>query len=343
MRVIKGWSLKKKLMLMIAMSIVSISSLAQNADSEKDYWIDKYLSVSYPLRQVEINSKFGERIDPITGTLRMHSGIDLKARYEEVYSLFDGVVKATGHGGGNGKYITLQYGNYVVTYCHLSYIAVRKGDLVLAGDIIGYTGSTGRSTGPHLHISCKKNGIPVNPEFLLSMVRETQNMAYESLKQIDAQEDVGTLITSRKDFLNTFADNAIMEQKKYGIPASVTLAQMALESGWGQSNLARNAHNYFGVRATDQWIRNGNPYYMLVENGRARPYCMYDSPQASIEAHSKLLLGKRYWRCWAYGEKDYHAWLVNIKKAGYATAPNYVQRCENIIRRNKLYLYDYQS
>lgn len=332
-----------KYLILFLFCFVTIFSNAQSAETEKSYWMDKYLSVSLPLRNIKVNSYFGMRRDPINGRYKMHSGVDLEAHYEEVYAMFDGIVWAAGHDGANGNYIVLKHGNYTVTYCHLSYIAVRRRDIVMAGDVVGVSGNTGHSTGPHLHVSCKRNGVPVDPLLLVDYVKETQQIAYASLKDINTIEDDDIDIKTRQDFFDAFADNAIMEQKKYGIPASVTLAQMALESGWGKSNLAKNARNFFGIRATDDWLKSGKPYYLLMENGLARPYCMYDSPQESIEAHSRVLMGKQYWRCWAYGDKDWHAWLVNIKKAGYATASNYVQRCENIIRRNKLYLYDYQG
>lgn len=332
----------KSLRSLVIILFVFVNSFAsaQSFSDERDFWIDKYLSVSYPLSSISVTSPYGMRYHPVLRREKFHSGVDLKANYQDTYAMFDGTVKAAGADSANGRYVVLRCGRFTITYCHLSQIAVRRGQLVMAGDVVGVTGSSGLSTGPHLHLTCKKDGRPIDPEVLFAFVRETQEMSCEYLRQIGGDFDIPEIIRSRKDFFNTYARQAIREQLKYGIPASVTLAQMALESGWGKSNLARNANNYFGIRATQQWIRNGNPYYLLMEQGGAKPYCMYDSPSESIEAHSRVLMGDKYRRCRLYDDRDYHGWLVNIKRAGYAAAPDYVSKCERIIRQNRLYLYD---
>lgn len=332
---------RKETYLLIALLFVIIFCEAQNLYNSKDYWIDKYLSVSYPLKSIQVTSQYGMRIHPITRVNKMHSGIDLKANYEETYAMFDGVVKSVGQDNSNGKYVILKCGNYTLTYCHLSRIEVKKHQVLLAGDIIGLTGSTGMSTGAHLHLSCKKQGKTIDPLIVFDYVAETRKIATDAINALSSV-NIAAVIKSRKDFLSAFANNAIREQKKYGIPSSVTLSQMALESGWGQSNLAKKANNYFGIRATDKWIKSGKPYYLVMERGRAMPYCMFNSPQESIEEHSKILMSDRYWKCRLYDERDFHSWLVNIQRAGYAAANNYVQLCEKIIHQNKLYLLDYQ-
>lgn len=332
----------KSLRSLVIILFVFVNSFAsaQSFSDERDFWIDKYLSVSYPLSSISVTSPYGMRYHPVLRREKFHSGVDLKANYQDTYAMFDGTVKAAGADSANGRYVVLRCGRFTITYCHLLQIAVRRGQLVMAGDVVGVTGSSGLSTGPHLHLTCKKDGRPIDPEVLFAFVRETQEMSCEYLRQIGGDFDIPEIIRSRKDFFNTYARQAIREQLKYGIPASVTLAQMALESGWGKSNLARNANNYFGIRATQQWIHNGNPYYLLMEQGGAKPYCMYDSPSESIEAHSRVLMGDKYRRCRLYDDRDYHGWLVNIKRAGYAAAPDYVSKCERIIRQNRLYLYD---
>ena len=67
-----------------------------------------------------------------------------------------------------GNYVTLRHGNYHVSYCHLSSIIVRKGESVFPGIIVGVTGNTGRSTGSHLHLTCKKDGKSINPAILFT-------------------------------------------------------------------------------------------------------------------------------------------------------------------------------
>lgn len=325
---------------------VTIYSSAKEPLSERDFWVDKYLSVSYPLKTMQEGSPYGMRRDPFTGKGRMHSGVDLHAKYEDVYSMFDGYVQAVGSDARSGIYVILRHGNYTVSYCHLSQVNVRVHDIVFAGDVVAVSGSTGRSTGPHLHVTCKKNGKVINPDILFAIVDETRKIARESLALLrddeEGYDDPDVIIKDRKDFLNAFSGYAIREQQRYGIPASVTLSQMALESGWGKSTLAKNARNFFGVRASAKWIKEGKPYYLIMENGRAMPYCMYNSAEESIEDHSRILMGKRYSRCWAFGDKDYHGWLVNIQQAGYAGTRYYALYCERLIRQNQLYLYDYK-
>ena len=111
---------------------------------------------------------------PFTGKHKQHKGLDLRARYEEVLSMFDGYVKGVGYDSGSGKYITMQYGDYTVSYCHLSEIWVSDNQKVYAGDPIGISGTTGRSTGPHLHITCRLRGRLEDPYDLLLYIKETR-------------------------------------------------------------------------------------------------------------------------------------------------------------------------
>ena len=117
-----------------------------------------------------ITSVFGFRLSPWTGTQRKHSGIDISAHFgTPVRATGDGVVVFRGRDGGYGNTIVLDHGHgYLSKYAHLSRFQVRYGEYVRRGDIIGAVGSTGLSTGPHLHYEVKLNGEPVNPKrFLL--------------------------------------------------------------------------------------------------------------------------------------------------------------------------------
>ena len=188
--------------------------MAQGKKDMKDYWIDKYLSVSFPLESIRINSTFGSRVDPFTGKHKQHKGLDLRARYEEVLSMFDGYVKGVGYDSGSGKYITMQYGDYTVSYCHLSEIWVSDNQKVYAGDPIGISGTTGRSTGPHLHITCRLRGRLEDPYDLLLYIKETREKAIKALK-IDEDK-----VLTPDDFIKHYAQAAMRQQRKYGIPAS---------------------------------------------------------------------------------------------------------------------------
>ena len=140
-------------------------------DSKQKQWISSYPSITYPLKSIKVTSPYGYRRDPFTGKLSWHNGLDLRAKNEPAYAMMDGIVEKVGYDNRSGNYVTLRHGNYHVSYCHLSSIIVRKGESVFPGIIVGVTGNTGRSTGCHLHLTCKKDGKSVNPISLIKLMR----------------------------------------------------------------------------------------------------------------------------------------------------------------------------
>ncbi|MES2157636.1 MAG: M23 family metallopeptidase [Pseudomonadota bacterium] len=112
-----------------------------------------------------MSSGFGQRRHPILGYTRMHAGIDFTARYgSPIYAVTDGIVAFAGRHGGHGNYVRIQHGGGLATgYAHMSRIAAAPGQRVRRGQVIGYVGSTGLSTGPHLHYELYRNGATVNP------------------------------------------------------------------------------------------------------------------------------------------------------------------------------------
>lgn len=303
----------------------------------RDGWIKRYLSVSYPLKNVRVTSTFGSRKDPFTGKAASHSGLDLKASYEDVYAMFDGYVEAIGSDSRSGNYIILRHGNYTVSYCHLSRRYVEEGEEVLAGTPVAVSGNTGRSTGAHLHITVKKDGRYINPSILIEYVASVK---HESCKALGLVPEQLSLPASKKKFIEKYRAKAVEHQRHYGIPASVTLAQMAIESDWGSSELARVGNNFFGIKANSQWLREGRPYSVHSDDTENEKFCNYYSAIESMEHHARILMSQRYVGCRKYSQTDYHGWLVALKKAGYATSPDYVRDCEKIIRQFKLYMYD---
>ncbi|MGC1371422.1 MAG: M23 family metallopeptidase [Candidatus Sulfotelmatobacter sp.] len=113
----------------------------------------------------QITASFGERIDPFNGEGAFHSGVDIGTSYgQPVIAPADGVVTFADFLGGYGKAIMLDHGHGISTrYGHLSGFAVTMGEEVHRGDVIGYVGTSGRSTGPHLHYEVRINDTPVNP------------------------------------------------------------------------------------------------------------------------------------------------------------------------------------
>ena len=329
--------------------VFCLTASAKSGPSGRDYWIERYLSVSYPLKSVKVSSHFGKRKDPFTGEVSHHSGLDLQAHYEEVYSMFDGIVENVGSDSRSGNYIILRHGEYTVSYCHLSKVTARKGDELIAGDPVGYTGSTGRSTGPHLHITCKYKGETRDPYTLLIYIKDVREEAVNALdgnkggvskKGGKKQVAKRAVEINQDEFFNKYASAAMEQQQRYGIPASVTLAQMAYESFYGQSALATAGNNYFGIKCSREWLAAGKPYSLHNDDKPNEKFCNYASVDESIEHHSRLLMGDRYKRCHRYDSTDYHNWLVAIKACGYATAPDYVKKLEGMIKRYKLYLFD---
>jgi len=129
--------------------------------------------VSMPLSRLIINSNFGNRIDPLTGKEVFHQGVDFKSSSDSVMVIMQGEVKNVAYSPGLGNYIEVEHGNFRTTYGHLSFVMVREKMKVDAGSVIGITGSTGRSTGDHLHFSIKTNGRTIDPIPFLDIIYQT--------------------------------------------------------------------------------------------------------------------------------------------------------------------------
>jgi murein DD-endopeptidase MepM/ murein hydrolase activator NlpD len=124
------------------------------------------LPLRRPVNEPDLSSPFGSRRDPFFGGWAHHSGLDFRGETgEPVHAAGAGTVEAAGRNGGYGLAVDIDHGNGLSTrYGHLSAILVREGQRVTAGQVIGRIGSTGRSTGPHLHWETRVNGDAVNPD-----------------------------------------------------------------------------------------------------------------------------------------------------------------------------------
>lgn len=130
---------------------------------------DRLPALVSPLRHISVTSPFGYRTDPFTKRKVQHNGLDLKAYYEPAYAMMYGEVIRVGKDKRSGLFVTLRHGNFTVSYCHLSKVSVTKGTYVCPGTTIAITGNSGRSTGPHLHLTLKKEGKNINPAILLNV------------------------------------------------------------------------------------------------------------------------------------------------------------------------------
>ena len=152
-----------------------------NSISDENEWFPSISKIVMPLKNnLSITSAYGSRIHPIFGMQKMHNGIDLKADHEDVYAVLDGIVIESGWDSkGGGNYIKMKhFDRFETAYLHLSQMYYRTGEKVRAGFIIGKSGNTGNSTGPHLHFAVKEYSRSINPaHFLNDLINANQLIA----------------------------------------------------------------------------------------------------------------------------------------------------------------------
>lgn len=146
-----------------------------------------------------------------------------------------------------------------------------------------------------------------------------------------------TTSTSGYDYIEQYKAIAIAEMDRYGIPASIKLAQALLESGNGNSTLAREANNHFGIKCTPEWV--GKKAYQ-DDDHRDDCFRVYQHAEESFKDHSQFLLRKRYAALFELDKDDYRGWARGLKAAGYATNPRYADLLINLIERYQLHQYD---
>ena len=139
-------------------------------------------------------------------------------------------------------------------------------------------------------------------------------------------------------YIKKYRELAVEEMKKYHIPASITLAQGLLESGAGQSALARKSNNHFGIKCGSDWYGKTVSH---DDDARGECFRAYKHPKDSYEDHSKFLAGRpRYASLFKLKITDYKGWARGLKKAGYATNPRYADQLIGIIELYELHKYD---
>ena len=145
---------------------------------------------------------------------------------------------------------------------------------------------------------------------------------------------------TRNEYITKYKDEAIYQMTKYKIPASITLAQGILESGDGNSELAKKSNNHFGIKCHSNW--EGDRVY---HNDDKKNECFrkYNQVKDSFDDHSEFLLKPRYAALFEYPLTDYKSWARGLKKAGYATNPNYAKLLIKIIKENDLDQFDLES
>lgn len=177
----------------------------------------------------------------------------------------------------------------------------------------------------------KKNNRFPNIAFLINKKLEHRKHVDPSMKAINNK--------ICENYVRRYAKVARAEMKKYGIPASITLAQGLLESDAGGSRLSRNNNNHFGIKCFSRKCKKGH-CSNFTDDSHKDFFKIYKNSWQSYRAHSKLLMSKRYRHLQDYG-KDYNKWAFGLRKAGYATDKKYAQKLIAIIESLHLNEFDY--
>jgi murein DD-endopeptidase MepM/ murein hydrolase activator NlpD len=145
-------------------AIIAVSSSGLRLIPSSSFADSSYTPAIWPVMG-HITDSFGQRLDPFSGEGAFHTGVDVAADYgAPVHATADGVVLDAGQHSGYGRVVIVDHGFGLTTwYAHLSSYAVISGTRVKRGEVIGYTGISGRSTGPHVHYEVRMNNAPVNP------------------------------------------------------------------------------------------------------------------------------------------------------------------------------------
>lgn len=169
----------------------------------------------------------------------------------------------------------------------------------------------------------------------LRMLVGTLFLAWSAVSMAEGQPS-GKRLTA-EEYIEQWKEVAVRKMKEHGIPASITLAQGLLESGNGNSTLAREANNHFGIKCTPDWT-GGKVYH--DDDKKDDCFRKYKDASQSYEDHAKFLKRPRYASLFELKPTDYKGWAHGLKRAGYATDPNYAPKLISLIERYELHKLD---
>ncbi|MEL6916497.1 MAG: glucosaminidase domain-containing protein [Bacteroidota bacterium] len=177
-----------------------------------------------------------------------------------------------------------------------------------------------------------------------SQVSNTKTKVHKDNGLYPLPEDTGRFIkfpiANVQEYIETFAEIAQFEMKAYGIPASITLAQGILESGFGKSELVRKTNNHFGIKCHKGWT---GAYDFHDDDEKGECFRKYNHPMYSFRDHSIFLSTRsRYAFLFNYRKDDYKRWAKGLREAGYATDKRYPQKLISFIEQYGLDKYDRQ-
>lgn len=273
--------------------------------------LEKRLNICMPLDYITITSHYGYRQNPFTKCQRFHDGIDLRCGNGLVYSMLPGRVAAVHHGDtGYGNYVILDHGNLRCLYGHLNEIYTREGSEVPAGTVVGLVGSTGRSTGPHLHIrlqrlSANNSWTSVDPmPFIQALNRQVKTFNDRLAEISDKDSPIYNNEKSNSNSNELTIENLYAALKKHGIKyPKIVLAQAILETGRFRSRVCNENNNLFG-------LRHSNGYYV------------FDHWEESVIAYKNKV---------QYKHRDNENYYAFLKRIGYSSSKDYVRRVREIV------------
>ena len=270
--------------------------------------LEKRLTICMPLDYLTITSSYGYRHDPFIKCRRFHDGIDLRCGNGLVYSMLPGRVAAVRHGNtGYGNYVVLDHGNLRCLYGHLGEIYAKEGTMVQAGAVVGVVGSSGRSTGPHLHLQLQRLSTgnvwtSVDPLPFIHALNQQAKSFNERLAEIAGKDSpiYNNVNIGAKELT---IENLYAALKKHGIKyPKIVLAQAILETGHFRSRVCNVHNNLFGLR-------------------HSKGYYSFDHWEESVIAYKNKV---------QYKHRDGEGYYSFLKRIGYASAPDYINKVRGI-------------
>lgn len=277
--------------------------------------IKKRLSVCMPLDWIYLTSAYGYRKDPFSRCKRFHDGIDLRCNKQLVYNMLQGRVEKVGYGNtGYGNHIVTTHGHLRFLYGHLSEIYVHEGDIIDAGKIIARSGSSGRSSGPHMHLKMSrltdKGWESVDPQPFIDALNKYIGEIDGMMEKMGCKETVPTARAKEPQPLNRA--NLFAALKRHGIKhPRIVLAQAILETGNFTSAVCRNKMNLFGLR-----------------NPRTGEYFEFPDWESSVIGYRDKVQYR--YKGSATNESAYYSWLDRI---GYAGSKDYIYKVREIAEK----------
>ena len=270
--------------------------------------LEKRLTICMPLDYLTVTSSYGYRQDPFTKCRRFHDGIDLRCGNGLVYSMLPGRVTLVRHGDtGYGNYVVLDHGNLRCLYGHLGEIYAKEGTMVQAGTVVGVVGSSGRSTGPHLHLQLQRLSTgnvwtSVDPLPFIHALNQQVKSFNERLAEIAGKDSpiYNNVNTGAKELT---IENLYAALKKHGIKyPKIVLAQAILETGRFRSRVCNVQNNLFGLR-------------------HSKGYYSFEHWEESVIAYRDKV---------QYKHRDGEGYYSFLKRIGYASAPDYLNKVKEI-------------